>query len=84
MQGNMSQRHAPHRSTSHRLATQRNAYILKKQAMTPRQRSARINSLRKEYERLMLAGRTVTANKVAKELASLVVERMKYQLGRVS
>lgn len=52
--------------------------------MTPRQRSARINSLRKEYQRLMLAGRTVTANKIAKELTALVCERMRFQLGKAS
>ena len=52
--------------------------------MTPRQRAARINSLRREYSRLIRAGRTVTANKIHKELASLVADRMRHQLGKVA
>ncbi len=51
--------------------------------MTPRQRSARINTLRKEYERLVLAGRLKSANEVQRELSALVVERMRLQLGKV-
>lgn len=49
-------------------------------ALTPRQRAARINTLRREYRRLLLAGRTTSANRIAKELSSLVVERMKHQM----
>lgn len=52
--------------------------------MTPRKRSARINTLRKEYQRLLAAGRTTTANKIQKELAALVIERMRDQLGKAS
>jgi hypothetical protein len=49
--------------------------------MTSRQRSVRINTLRKEYRRLLLAGRTITANRIAKELAGLVTERLREQVG---
>ncbi len=48
--------------------------------MTPRERAARIVQLRKEYRRLLLAGRTTTANKLAKELAGLVTDRLRDQL----
>lgn len=52
--------------------------------MTPRQRNARINTLRKEYMRLLMAGRTTQANRVQKELATLVIDRMREQLGKVA
>jgi hypothetical protein len=50
--------------------------------MTPHQRAAKINRLRREYRKTILAGRTTTANRIAKELAGLVVERIRHQLKR--
>lgn len=45
--------------------------------MTRRQLTCRINTLRDEVKRLRLAGRTVCANRVERELAALVVKRMR-------
>lgn len=50
--------------------------------MTSRQRTMRINTLRKEYRRLLLAGRTVTANKLARELTVLVVDKLREEVSK--
>lgn len=51
--------------------------------MTPHQRAARINKLRKELQRPSMVSRTKRRSDYERELARLVVERMKHQLGRV-
>lgn len=48
--------------------------------MTPHQRTARINKLRKELMRPALIFRPKKANEIRKELAALVVQNLKAQI----